>query len=346
MSTPLRVGIVGYGFATSTFHAPLIAAVPGLALTAISSSDTTKVHKDWPQVEAESSSEALFARADIDLVVIPTPNTTHAPLARAALEAGKHVVVDKPFTITLAEAEELCAVAKRCGKLLSVFHNRRWDADFLTLRKLIASGELGEIMHFESHFDRYRPEVRQRWREQALPGSGLWYDLGAHLLDQTIQLFGMPEAISVDTAIQRTGAQADDWFHALLRYGERRVILHASALVPRLGPRFAVHGTQGSFIKYGLDTQEDALKAGARPPAANWGHDPLKAEITVWAQGERTSREEYCELGNYPAYYTAIRDAIQSGTPNPVPAEDAIQVMRLIEAGIASIRERREIPFA
>ena len=343
MASSLKVGIVGYGFATKTFHAPLITAVPGLSLTAISSSDPAKVHADWPDLAVETSPEALFARADLDLVVIPTPNTTHAPLAHAALAAGKHVVVDKPFTVTLAEAQALDVFATQQGRMLSVFHNRRWDADFLTLRKVLETGELGEIRHFESHFDRYRPEVRSRWREQALPGSGLWYDLGAHLLDQVLQLFGMPEAISLDTAIQRDGAQADDWFHAVLRYGTNRVLLHASALVPELGPRFAVHGTRGSFIKYGLDPQEDALKAGLRPPATGWGTDPRQARLTVWAGEEARRREIACEPGNYPAYYAAIRDALLGQGANPVPATEAIRVMRLIELGQTSAREHREM---
>lgn len=343
MTAVLRVGIVGYGFASKTFHAPLITAVPGLALTAVSSSDPAKVLADWPEVSVEPSPEALFARPDIDLVVIPTPNTTHAPLAQAALAAGKHVVVDKPFTITLAEAESLNRLAREQNRLLSVFHNRRWDADFLTLKKVIESGELGEIQHFESHFDRYRPEVRSRWREQALPGSGLWYDLGSHLLDQVLQLFGLPETIWLDTAIQRKGAQADDWFHALLRYGQTRVILHGSALVPELGPRFAVHGERGSFIKFGLDPQEDSLKAGNFPPATNWGEDPLKSRLTVWKNGEALHRDQACEPGNYPAYYAGVRDAISGKGQNPVPAEEAIRVMRLIELGLASSLERREL---
>lgn len=341
MNVPLRVGIVGYGFATRTFHAPSVAAVPGLKLTAISSSDAAKVHADWPELVVEASPEALFARPELDLVVIPTPNATHAPLAAAALRAGKHVVVDKPFTVTLAEACALEALAGQAGRLLSVYHNRRWDADFLSLRKLIAGGELGEIMHFESHFDRYRPEVRNRWREQAIAGSGLWYDLGSHLLDQAVQLFGMPQAIGLDTAIQRAGGQADDWFHATLRYGQRRVILHGSALVARVGPRFIVHGQKGSVIKYGLDTQEDALKAGLRPPAADWGHDPEPMQLTCWTDGVPAQRDLACEPGNYPGYYAAMRDAVWGEGENPVPAAEAIQVIRLIELGLRSAAEQR-----
>ena len=342
----LNVGIVGYGFASKVFHAPLIASVPGLKLAAISSSDPAKVRADWPDISIDTSPEALFARPEIDLVVIPTPNSTHFPLAQAALTAGKHVVVDKPFTVTLAEARSLQKQAETAGRLLSVFHNRRWDADFLTLRQVIASGELGRIVHFESHFDRYRPEIRSRWREQAIQGSGLWYDLGSHLLDQTLQLFGLPESISLDLAQQRDAAQADDWFHAILRYGQCRVILHGGALVPVPAPRFTVHGSSGSFIKHGLDTQEDTLKTGARPPSPNWGDDPQPAVLSVWRDDVCQSRELNCIAGNYPAYYAAVRDAIQGKCANPVSAAEAIQVINLIELGLQSAQLGRVMAVA
>jgi len=339
MSESLNVGIVGYGFATKTFHAPLISSVPGLTLKAISSSDPAKVKADWPEVETESGPEALFARPDIDWVVIPTPNTTHFPLASAALAAGKHVVVDKPFTVTADEARRLQAQAEAAGRVLSVFHNRRWDSDFLTLKQVFASGELGRIVHFESHFDRYRPEVRSRWREQALPGSGLWYDLGSHLLDQTLQLFGLPESITLDLALQRDNVQTDDFFHAVLRYGQSRVILHASALVPVPAARFTVHGSLGSFIKYGLDPQEDALKTGKHPPAPDWGDAPEPATLTVWKAGASHSRELPCLPGDYPAYYAGVRDAILGVGPNPVTAAEATRVIGLLELGLQSARD-------
>lgn len=343
MSESLNVGIVGYGFATKTFHAPLVAGVPGLNLAAISSSDPAKVTADWPGVATETTPEALFARPDIDLVVIPTPNETHFPLASAALAAGKHVVVDKPFTVTTHEARRLQAQAQAAGRVLSVFHNRRWDSDFLTLKQVIASGELGRIVHFESHFDRYRPEVRARWREQALPGSGLWYDLGSHLLDQALQLFGLPESIALDLALQRENAQSDDFFHAVLRYDQSRVILHAGALVAVPAARFTVHGSQGSFIKYGLDPQEDVLRTGKRPPAADWGHEPVPATLTVWHDGMAQSRELACVAGDYPAYYAGVRDAIRGVGPNPVTAVEVIRVIGLIELGLQSAREGRTL---
>jgi len=341
MRSTVRVGIVGFGFATATFHAPLIASVPGLALVAMSSSDPAKVRAAWPQVEVCDSPDALFARPDIDLVVIPTPNETHYPLAVKALAAGKHVVVDKPFTLDAGEARDLIAQADAAGRVLSVFHNRRWDADFLTVKQVLAAGTLGRLTHFESHFDRFRPLVRQRWRESGAPGSGLWYDLGSHLLDQTLQLFGTPQTISLDLAQQRDGAAADDWFHAVLRYDALRVILHGSALVPDLGPRFALHGMLGSFTKYGLDPQEDALKLGGRPGSADWGVDPRPGMLTLSEADVLTRREHAGERGDYSRYYAAVRDAILNGAPNPVPARDALKVMQLIELGLAAFREGR-----
>ncbi|HSO82576.1 Gfo/Idh/MocA family protein [Thiocapsa sp.] len=190
-------------------------------------------------------------------------------------------MVDKPFTLNIGEAEDLVERAEAAGRLLSVFHNRRWDADFLTVRRLLESGELGRLTHVESRFDRFRPEVRVRWRESGAPGRGLWYDLGARLIDQTLCLFGMPETIALDLARQRDGALADDWFHAVLRYDAMRVVLHASALAADPGPRFALHGTGGSFKTFGLDPQEAALKAGIARDGAQWGEDSSPGTLTV-----------------------------------------------------------------
>lgn len=344
MREDIQVGLVGYGFASKTFHAPLIAATPGLALAAISSSDAAKVHADFAGMDVETTAQALFARDDIELVVIPTPNETHFPLAKAALTAGKHVVVDKPFTITHGEGRLLKGHAEAAGKLLSVFHNRRWDSDFLTLRELLESTALGRLVHFESHFDRFRPEVRDRWREQARPGGGIWYDLGPHLLDQARELFGMPRAILLDLATRRDGAQVDDDFHALLDYDGLRVVLHAGTLVAAESPRFTLHGTRGSYVKYGLDPQEDRLKAG-ETPAPQWGSDDRHGSLT-----QRESDEEGAPLvsrvhdtlpGDYLAYYAGVRDALLGEGDNPVSVDEALAVVRLLEAGLDSARQQR-----
>ncbi len=342
MPTPLKVGLVGYGYAGRTFHAPLIAAIEDLELIAIASSNPGRVHTDWPSVAVEPSPAALYSRPELDLVVIATPNPTHAPLALAALAAGKHVVIDKPFCVSLEEAQRLREAAASCGRIISVFHNRRWDADFLSLRQLISAGTLGQIVYYESHFDRYRPEVRPRWREQAGPGSGIWYDLGPHLLDQALLLFGMPLAVSADLAIQRPGAQTDDYFHVQLRYDSLRVILHGTMLAPHADLRMVVHGSTGSYIKYGLDAQEEALKAGQTPTGADWGHDPQPGILTTYTEGRPISQPYPGLPGDYTAYYAAVREAIRGTAPNPVPAEAAISVMELLELAMRSAAVRRE----
>lgn len=338
MDKALNVGIVGYGFATATFHAPLIRAVPGLRLAAIATSDVTKV-AGLTGVEALGSPDALFARPDIDLVVIPTPNETHYPLAAAALAAGKHVVVDKPFTLTVDEAVDLIERADQAGRLLSVFHSRRWDADFLTLRDLIASGRLGRITHFESHVDRFRPQVRARWRESAELGAGLWYDLGPHLLDQVLVLFGAPQSLTLHTAQARDGALSDDWFHAVLEYGALRVVLQSTVVAVKPGPRFVVHGLEGSFVKEGMDPQEDALKAGGVPGGPGWGIDPTPGWLFLPSGAEIVPGRP----GAYQQYYQTMRDALRGTAVVPVTGPEALEVMRWIEAGRLSAREGRAV---
>ena len=343
MSDKIRVGLVGYGFASKTFHAPLISGTAEMELAAVSSSDAGKVHADWPSVQVVSDPQALFDDPTLQLIVIPTPNDTHFPLAKAALNAGKHVVVDKPFTVTLSQARELDALAKAKGLLLSVFHNRRWDSDFLTLKALLADGTLGDVRYFESHFDRFRPTVQQRWREQKGAGSGIWYDLGPHVIDQALQLFGSPVAITLDAAELRPGAQTTDYFHCTLTYPQRRVVLHGSMLVAAESARYQVHGTKGSFVKFGLDPQEDALKAGARPPQEDWGYDMRDGVLTL-AEGDAMVEKSLLTIpGNYPAYYAGIRDAINGVGENPVQAEEAIQVMELIELGLQSAEKRQTL---
>jgi predicted dehydrogenase len=341
----MNVALLGYGYAGKTLHAPLIRSVPGLRLSTVMSSRAADVKADLPDVSVVPEAEDVFADSAVRLVVIATPNDTHFDLARRGLAAGKHVVVDKPFTITVAEAAALTALAKETGLLLSVFHNRRWDADFLTVRQLIAGGELGELVHFESHYDRYRPVVRRRWREGPGPGGGIWFDLGSHLVDQSLLLFGPPEAVFADLAIQRSGAVAVDYFHVLLRYGRMRVVLHAGNLVAETVRRFEVHGTRGSFVKYGMDTQEDALKRGDEPGGPGWGVDPQDGVVTEWIDDAPLVRHVPTIPGNYPAYYEAVRDAIAKGAPNPVPPEETLAVMQVLELAGRSAAERRELAY-
>ncbi|KNC94047.1 oxidoreductase [Trabulsiella odontotermitis] len=340
MSDNIRVGLIGYGYASKTFHAPLIGGTPGMELAVVSSSDESKMKADWPDVKVVAEPKHLFNDPSIDLIVIPTPNDTHFPLAKAALEAGKHVVVDKPFTVTLSQARELDALARSVGRLLSVFHNRRWDSDFLTVKALIADGSLGEVAYFESHFDRYRPQVRNRWREMGGPGSGIWYDLGPHLLDQAVNLFGLPVSLTVDLAQLRPGAQSTDYFHAILTYPQRRIVLHGTLLAAAETARYIVHGSRASYVKFGLDPQEDRLKNGERPPLDDWGHDTRDGVLTRVDGEARIETTWLTQPGNYPAYYAAIRDALNGTGENPVPASQAIQIMELIELGIESAKHR------
>lgn len=338
---PVNVALVGYGFVGKTFHAPLIVATPGLVLRTVVSSDPVKVLADHPGAKVVPDLAAALADPAIDLVVIATPDPLHAPQAHAALDAGKAVVIDKPFAATLDEARAVADHAARTGKLLSVFHNRRWDSDFLTLKALIADGALGEVVQYESHFDRFRPVVRDRWREA--PGAGALLDLGPHLIDQVLKLFGPPAAVFADLAIQKDGGKAPDYFHLLLRYPRLRVLLHASQMTVASDLRLAVHGTKGGFVKQGLDPQEDALKAGVVPGSQGWGVDPRPGTLTT-PDGDGVARRVIIGApGDYPAYYAAIRDALLGHGPNPVPPEEALAVMELIDLAARSAAEGREL---
>jgi predicted dehydrogenase len=338
--TPVRVGLIGYGYAGKTFHAPLIRAIEGLALVAVASSDAAKVHADLPGMTVRPTPEALIADAGIDLVVVATPNDTHAPLARAALAAGRHVVVDKPFALDLAEARALVRQADAAGRNLWVFHNRRWDSDYLSVQAAIARGDIGRVTHFESKFERFRPQVRDRWRERAGPGSGLWADLGPHLIDQVLQQFGLPDRVAASLAIQRDGAQADDWAQAVLDYGARRVVLRASALAAGGSDRFVVHGTGGTLVKRGLDPQEAQLIAGMRPGAEGWGED---GDPLVVHDGDG-ARSIPATPGDQREFYRHVLAALQGSGPGPVRPIEALAVMAVLDAGITSAREGKSVP--
>lgn len=339
-NAPVGVALVGYGYAGRTFHAPLIRATTELVLRVVVSGDPAKVHADHPDVAVAHDADEAFDRPDIDLVVLATPNDTHAPLAIRALERGKHVVVDKPFTVTLEEARKVAAVARETGRVLSVFQNRRWDADYLGLQQILADGTLGDLVHFESHFDRFRPQLRNRWRERIGPGAGLWLDLGPHLADQVIRLFGMPRTVLASLVPQRAGAVVDDWAHVIMDYGRLRVILHASVLVAESTPRrFVAHGTAGSWIKHGLDVQESQLLGGMKPGEAGWGIDPVLGALHV--AGKSGPVEHAVPAGDYRQYYAQVRDAIRGSGPNPVTPDEAIGVMTVLEAAQISAREGR-----
>ncbi|WAT14508.1 oxidoreductase [Xanthomonas fragariae] len=332
MPKPFNLAVVGYGYVGRTFHAPLIASTPGLQLHCVVSSKPQQAQADFPDVNVRADLDSALADPALDAVVLATPNQTHASLALRALAAGKHVLVDKPFALDAAQARAMVDAADAAGRIVSVFQNRRWDADFLTLRRLIDEGQLGEVVEFHSHFDRYRPQVRDRWRESDLPGAGLWYDLGPHLLDQALQLFGAPQAIGADLQRQRSQARSDDYFHVTLHYPRLRVILHAGSLVADSSLRFAVHGTRGSYLKHGLDTQEDQLRAGRRPGTAGWGVDPLPGTLTrVDDEGRVHAHQPDNQPGDYRHCYAAFRDALAGTSAAPVSGADAVQLMQLLE---------------
>lgn len=329
----IRVALIGYGYAGKTFHAPLIGATAGLEIVVVASSDPAKVHADLHAVDVVSDPRQALEDPRVDLVVIASPNDTHAPLARAALHARKHVVVDKPFALDVAEARELTQFAVTCKRTLSVFHNRRWDSDFLGVKDAIERGLLGDVTHFESHFDRFRPAPRDRWRERPGPGGGLWYDLGPHLIDQALILFGLPDRVQANLAIQRNGAQATDWAHVVLEYASRRVILHATMLVAGGSARFTVHGHNGSLVKRHADRQEAQLLAGMRPGAPGWGED---ADEMLFYDGDGQISLWPTPAGDQRTYYFRLRDALAHEGENPVSPQQAVTVMAVLEAAIES----------
>ena len=336
-SSPIRVGLIGFGFVSKTFHVPLLQATDGYKITAVSSSRPADVSAMLAGVEVVSDPKALATHPDIDLVVIASPNETHAPLAEAAMRAGRNVVVDKPFTITVEEARHLATVAREKGVLLSVFQNRRWDSDFLTVRDAIRQDLTGRVVLFESRIDRYRPDVRDRWREVPGPGAGLLYDLGPHLIDQTLLLFGIPDSVQATLAKQRRGARTDDFFQLVLRYGEMIATLGAGSLVSGGSARFAVHGDRASVVKQKPDIQEDQLRAGVLPSSPEWGRDPDDAILYEGTTND--SRALKAARGDQRGYYVALRQALLKQAPNPVPPEQGATVMGIIEAALRSDRD-------
>lgn len=345
---PLRVGLVGFGYAGATFHAPLIEATAGFHLAAVASSQPDKVHKALARPVEVCSAIELIARPDIDLVVVATPNDSHHELASAALRAGRHVVVDKPFTVTVAEAQDLVELSRMRQRVLSVFHNRRWDSDFLGLRAVLSDRMVGRPIAFESYFDRYRPEVLDRWRESDQPGAGLWMDLGPHLLDQAVKLLGLPDSIALDRLRLREGAKADDHFRATLRWHTGTLdavmgTLGASmvASVPR--PRFMLSGTRGIWHVQGLDIQESQLRAGVKPGHDEWANDHRRGTYYPDELSQGTSMP--LPRGDYRAYYGQVRDAIRGQATAHVTAEEGYVVQRLLEAGIASDATKAEVPL-
>jgi scyllo-inositol 2-dehydrogenase (NADP+) len=345
----VRVGLIGFGFAGQAFHAPIIRAVPGLELACILERHGSLAQQKYPDVRIARSLEDLLADEHIQLCVIATPNAFHFDLAQRCLLAGRDVVVDKPFTTNSEDAVQLIDLAEKNGRVLTVYQNRRFDGDFFTVQELLASDALGRVVTYESHFDRFRPAIRDgAWRERPEPGSGILFDLSPHLFDQAMALFGPPLAINGDVFSQREGSQVDDAFDVRFEYPGMRAYLRASVMTVAPGPRFVVHGTKGSFVKYGLDPQEAQLRRGDPPGGPNWGEDPESEWGTLTRpNGDSLLTEKIrTEAGDYRKFYANVRDAIAEGKPLAVPPREALRSVRAIELAQQSSRERRTIPWS
>ena len=348
MAETINVALSSYGMSGEVFHAPLITAHPLFHLKAVLERHHEKSKERYPEVKVVKNYEALLNDADIDLVIVNTPNALHFDMCQKALEAGKHVVVEKPFTNTVAEAEALIRLAREKSRVLTVFQNRRWDGDFMTVQKVVNAGLLGNLVEYEAHYDRYRNYVEtDTWKEETGPGSGILYNLGSHMIDQALVLFGVPKSITTILGIQREGGHVQDYYHVTLGYEHRQVLLKSSYLVREQGPRYILHGHLGSFIKYGLDPQEDALKAGAVPGGNGWGVEPESqwGMINTEVKGLHITGEVTSEAGNYLLFYDNVYEAIRQKKPLKVKPEEAMDVIRVIERAMESSKAGQTILF-
>ena len=352
MDKIINVGLIGFGAGGQTFHAPILTTVNGLQLKKIRAAKPAQIsaaEEKYPDAKIVPTSEEIFNDKDIDLVVITTPNAAHYPLAMQALKAGKHVVVDKPFTINTKEADELIKLADEKKLILSVYQSRRFDSDFYTIQKIIDNGLLGDIVELESRFDRFRNYLKPNaWREEDVPGAGILYDLGAHLIDQAQILFGLPMAVTADIRIQRQGGKANDNFELILHYPTIKVTLKGGMLVREPLPRFILLGNNGSFVKYGLDVQEEALKAGFNPETKpGWGVEPesIWGTINTEINGQHFIGKIQSERGNYADFYLNIYKVISGKEALIVTPLQARNNIRIIELATQSQQERRTVDF-
>lgn len=342
----LKTGIVGYGKSAKVFHIPFLSTMDEFEITAVLERHGEESKKQLGNIRVAKTIEELIKGDDTDLIVITTPNDTHFPYAAKALKAGKNVVLEKPFTITSADAEELIRIAKESGKVLSVYQNRRYVSDFLTIRELLDQNILGEVHEFNATYDRFRPHaIEGAWRETDSPGAGILYDLGPHIIDQALSLFGNPKAITADVRKQRSHAKATDFFNIWLHYGFLKVILHSGMLVREQGPRYMIQGTVGSFIKSGEDPQEERLRAGELPSGDDWGQEPESAYGILHTEinGEVVRKIIPSKKGNYGTYYSNIYQTIVNGAPLKEKPEHGYNTIRLIELAIQSSQQKRTL---
>ncbi len=344
----IEVGLIGFGLAGKFFHAQVIHAVPGLRIAAVLQRTGDEAAQIYPQARIVRSLDELLAIRSIRLVVIASPNQTHFSFAKRCLEAGRDVVVDKPFTNTLADAIELFRIAKQRGRTLTVFHSRRFDSDFQALRTFLPRGDLGRIVRFESHYDRFRPAGKVgAWREQAGPGSGILFDLGPHLIDHALMLFGRPEAISADVRMERDGAMTDDAFDLSLEYPHSmRAQLSATMLSLTPRPRFVVLGTKGSFVKRGFDPLENALRTGQVPAENTWMMEKEEdcGELATVQNGQ-TVKTRVPSSGDWRDFYINVRDVLLGKAPLLVTPQQVLDVMVALELAQQSSAEKRVLPW-
>ena len=346
MDRIVGVGIASFGLSGRVFHAPLIKHNKRFAIRRIIERSKDEAEALYPEAVVSKSFDDLLTDEAIELVVVNTPDKTHFEFAKNAIQAGKHLVVEKPFTQTVVQGEELIALAHEKGLMLTVFQNRRWDGDFLTVQEIVKKQMLGRLVDFESHYDRYRYAIQEdTWKERSDAGAGLVYNLGSHMIDQALVLFGMPEAVTAHIRIVRSRSEVDDWYDIKLHYRDLNVCTKSSYLVRELGPRYILHGTLGSFIKHGLDPQEEALNQAHSPGVADWGKEPQEWWGLLNTEVNGTHRKVIVETkpGNYSAFYIDVYDCIVHHTHPPVKAEDALNVIRIIEAAKKSNRERRTV---
>lgn len=334
----IRTGILGFGKSGQNIHAPLIDACSGMVLKSVVTRSGPEQIPGRNEVKVIRSAEEMIRSDDTDLIVITTPNHLHYEMASEALRAGKHVVVDKPFTVTSEQALNLIDIAENSGAVLSVFHNRRWDGDFLTIMNLINRKAVGTLVELESRFDRFRNYLKEdAWKEKALPGSGILYDLSPHLIDQALQLFGVPKRLFADIRNQRRG-EADDWFMIRLYYDGFTATLRAGMLVADATPRFVIRGTMGSYVKYGFDPQEEALARGSDPHRSYWGRESEDQYGTLrTAEGNSFAEKRVpTAAGKYTKFYRNIVDTINGKAELQVKPAEAAEVIRLVELAMKS----------
>jgi predicted dehydrogenase len=339
--------LIGFGLSGQTFHAPMIAAVPGLELACVVERSGELAGRKYPQAHVVRNVEELLADETIRLCVVATPNDSHFEIARRCLDAGRAVLVDKPFTVTSEEGRLLIGLAQKRGLLLTVYQSRRLDGDFKTVRRILADGSLGRVVMFESHFDRFRPTLKNAWREKQGPGAGMLYDLGPHLIDQAMQLFGRPDSITADIRCERDGGLVDDAFDLWFDYPRMRAILRSTMIACAHQTRFVVNGTEGSFLKTALDPQEEPLRRGVAPGGPSWGEDPEAHWGTLYLASDTApdGRKIRTEPGDYREFYANVRDAMLGKAELAVKPEQALHVVRAIELAFESSRERRTVEW-